>query len=148
MTAANQSADETETSNDEIQTAEINLPKLNSGMAHVNQDKKPNEKGSNGAISKTTKKPTPAPKKAPNSNQSTPKTARKGTLIQNDLLNKFVNEAIDLEQRVDRKITAWKTSGKGSISLRKKTAANLECLREDLQDKLNDMARNGRQQRR
>ena len=68
-------------------------------MAHVDQDKKPNKKGSNGAISKTTKKPAPAQKSAPNSNQSTPKTARKGTFIQDDLLNKFIHEAIDLSQR-------------------------------------------------
>ena len=56
--AANQSADETKTSNDEIETEEIDLPELDLGMAHVDQDKKPNKKGSNGTISKTIKKPT------------------------------------------------------------------------------------------
>ena len=73
--AANQSANETETSNDEIQREEIDLPKFDSGWAHVDQDKKPKKKGSNGAISKTTRKPAPAAKSAPNLNQSTPKTA-------------------------------------------------------------------------
>ena len=79
--AANQSTNKTETSNNEIQSEELDLPKSDSGLAHVDQDKKPNKKGNNGASSKTTRKPVPAPKSAPNSNQSTPKTARKGTLI-------------------------------------------------------------------
>ena len=40
---------------------------------------------------------------------------------------------------MNRTITAWETSSNGSISLGKKTSANLELLREDLQDKLNDV---------
>ena len=136
---ANQSTNETDTSNEGIQSEELDLPKFDSGSTHVNQDKKTNKKGNNGTIPKVPRKPVPAPKSAPNSNHSTPKTTRKGTLIQNDILHKFVDEAIDLSQRVDQTITAWKTSNNNGVNLGKKTSANLELLRENLQDKLNDV---------
>ena len=99
---------ETDTSNEGVQSEEVDLPKFNPGPTHVDQDKKTNKRGNGGAIPKIAKKPTPAPKSAPNSNHSTPKTARKGTLIQDNLLEKFVDEAIDLSQRVDRTIRRGK----------------------------------------
>ena len=40
---------------------------------------------------------------------------------------------------MDRTITAWKTSNNDGVNLGKKASANLELLREDLQDKLNDV---------
>ena len=140
---ANQSTHEDEVSSDETQTEELDLPKSDSGVAYVEKDKKPNKKNCNGAIPKTTKKSVPAPKSAPNSNQSTPKTARKGTLIQDNLLVQFVNEATDLSHRVDRTITAWEARD-GRASLRKKTATSLERMRGDLQDRLNDVNETGK----
>ena len=104
---ANQSTNETDTSNEGVQLEELDLPKFDPGPTHVDQDKKTNKRGNGGTILKVVKKPVPAPKSAPNSNHSTPKTARKGTLIQDDLLKKFVDKAIDLSKRVDQTIMAW-----------------------------------------
>ena len=85
----NQSTNKTDTSNEGIQSEELDPPKFDSGSTHVNQDKKTNKKGNNGTIPKVARKPVPEPKSAPNSNHSTPKTARKGTLIQDDLLGEI-----------------------------------------------------------
>ena len=68
---ANQAINKIEVSNDEAQTEEFNLPKFDLGAACGEKDKKPNKKGCNGTIPKTAKKPPPALKSAPNSNQST-----------------------------------------------------------------------------
>ena len=42
-----------------------------------------------------------------------------------------------MSQRVDKVIAAWE--GNGSASLGKKTATNLEIMRDDIQEKLSDI---------
>ena len=65
---ANQSND-TETSDEEVQLEELDLPKFDPGPTNVDQDKKVNKKG-RGTIPRAIKKPVPKPNSAPNSNHS------------------------------------------------------------------------------
>ena len=98
-------------------------------MVGDDKDKKTSKKGNCGAIPKTTKK-------SSNLNQSTPKTVRKGTLIQDKLLQQFISEAENMTQRVNRAITTWERNGRASLG--KKTASNLEIIR-NIQGKLSDI---------
>lgn len=66
--AAEPATSDSEASGNEFRTEETDPSKLEWELAGDDKDKKPNKKGSSGAIPKATKKP-------PNSNQSTPKTA-------------------------------------------------------------------------
>ena len=89
---------------------ELDLPKFDPGPIHVNQSKKINKKGC-GNIPKVFKKPVPTPKSAPNSNDSTPKNACKGPLIQtnnpnpNTLQDDHLKEFVDEEKISQRKRT-------------------------------------------
>ena len=121
---------EDEVSSDETQTEELKLPKLNLVTTHVEKDRKVNKKTGAGAIPKTVKKQ-PMAKSAPNSNQSTPTTSRRATLMQDDILKKFLDETTNLSQKIDRTIEAWEASD-GRASLGKRTAASLERMRGDL----------------
>ena len=144
---ADQSND-TETSEEENQLEELELPKFDPGTTNVDPDKKVNKKG-RGTIPRAVKKPVPKPSSAPTSNHSTPKKARKGprtqthntnpNTLQDDLLKEFVNEAKDLSKKVDRTVTEWKDGNNDGVHLGKKTSANLELLREALIDKINDV---------
>ena len=128
---------EDEVSSDETQTEELKLPKLDLVTTHVEKDKKVNKKTGAGTIPKTAKKQ-PVAKSAPNSNQSTPTTSRRATLMQDDILKKFLDETTNLSQKIDRTIEAWEASD-GRASLGKRTAASLERMRGDLRDRLQDV---------
>ena len=121
---------EDEVSSDETQTEELKLPKLDLVTTHVEKDRKVNKKTGAGAIPKTVKKQ-PMAKSAPNSNQSTPTTSRRATLMQDDILKKFLDETTNLSQKIDRTIEAWEASD-GRASLGKRTAASLERMRGDV----------------
>ena len=111
--SANQLND-TETSNEEVQLEELDLPKFDPGPTNVDQDKKANKKGRR-TIPRAVKKPVPKPNSAPASNHSTPKNTHKVPLmqinnpnpntIQDALLKEFVDEAKDLSKKVDQMIT-------------------------------------------
>ena len=89
---------------------------------HVNQFKKINKKGC-GNIPKGFKKSVPTPKSAPNSNDSTPKNARKGPLIQtnnpnpNTLQDDLLKEFVDEEKISQRKRTGQLLNGKPAITM-------------------------------
>ena len=106
-------------------------------VANLEKDTKAGKKTDSGAVPKATKKQTIA-KSAANSNQSTPKTSRKATPMQEDLLKKFLDETTNLSRKVDKTIDTWENSN-GKASIGKKTAASLERLREVLKDRLTDV---------
>ena len=58
--------------------------------------------------------------------------------MQEDLLKKFLEETTNLSRKVDKAIDAWENSN-GKANIGKKTAANLERLREILRDRLMDI---------
>ena len=126
---------EDDVSSDETETEELKFPNL--ATTHVEKDKKVTKKTGAGAIPKTTKKQ-PAAKSAPNSNQSTPTTSRRVTLMQDDILKKFLDETTNLSQKIERTIEAWEASD-GRASLGKRTAASLERMRGEMQDRLQDV---------
>ena len=121
----------------DLPRATIELPKLELVAANLEKDTKIGKKTDSGAIPKATKKQT-VTKSAANSNQSTPKTSRKATPMQEDLLKKFLDETTNLSRKIDKTIDIWETSN-GKASIGKKTAANLERLREILEDRLKDV---------
>ena len=121
----------------DLPRATIELPKLELVAASLEKDTKMGKKTDGGAIPKATKKQT-ITKSAANSNQSTPKTSRKATPMQEDLLKKFLDETTNLSRKIDKTIDIWETSN-GKASIGKKTAANLERLREILEDRLKDV---------
>ena len=92
--------------------------------------KRQGKKGNGGTIPKITEQ-------ASHSNQSTPKTARKQTLMQDNLLGQFISEVEDMSQDINRAIMAWDKNK--SARQGKKTTANLEMMRAGITDKLLDV---------
>ena len=89
------SSEETRIDEADLPRATIELPKLELVVANLEKDTKAGKKTDGGAVPKATKKQTIA-KLAANSNQSTPRTSRKATPMQEDLLKKFLEEKTNL----------------------------------------------------
>ena len=118
----------------DLPRATIELTKLELVAANLEKDKKIGKKADGGAIPKATKKQT-ITKSATNSNQSTPTTSRKATPMEDDILKKFLDETSNLSHKIDKAIDTWETSN-SKASIGKKTSANLERMREVLEDRL------------
>ena len=131
------SSEETRIDEMELPRATLELPRLDLVTAQLEKDKKVGKKTDTGAVSKTVKKQ-PIAKSATNSNQSTPKTSRKATPVQDEILKKFLDETTNLSRKIDKAIEAWESSD-GKASIGKKTSINLERMREVLQDRLQDV---------
>ena len=115
------SADGSETVKNELLKAALDLP---------NGDGKTQTKKGCGTKQKITKG-------ASHSNLSTPKTARKQTLLAAGMLEQFVGEVEKLSQGIGNAIAAWEKN-KG-VKMGKKTTGKLVMMREDITDKLSDV---------
>ena len=76
-------------------------------------------------------------KGASHSNLSTPKTARKQTLLAAGMLEQFVGEVEKLSQGIGNAIAAWEKNK--NVKTGKKTTEKLVMMREDITDKLSDV---------
>ena len=125
--ATENATNDNEASGDNPQSEEIDPSKI---KWPDGDKKKPSKKGNGGAIPTTNKKTS-------NLNQSTPKTAQKGTLIQDRILVQFISEAKNMSQAIDRAIATLEK--KKSVSMGKKTTANMKIMQTDILDKLYDI---------
>ena len=125
--AGNETID-TEASEDGNEVEETDLPPK--FYCPEGDGKKQSKKGNGGTIPKITEQ-------ASHSNQSTPKTARKQTLMQDNILEQFISEVEDMSQGINRAIVAWDKNK--SVRQGKKTTANLEMMRAGITDKLLDV---------